>query len=72
MALDGMRVPPARRSSPENLNLKLLSFAFALLLYAWVHGSQEAQRSLLLGVVALTPDEGSNRELVTAVPAQIR
>jgi YbbR domain-containing protein len=56
----------------ENLNLKLLSFAFALLLYSWVHGSQEAQRSLLLSVVALTPAAGSNRELVTAIPAQVR
>jgi hypothetical protein len=56
----------------ENLNLKLLSLAFALALYSLVHGSQEAQRSLLISVVALTPPETSNRELVTPIPAQIR
>ena len=61
-----------RALTTENLNLKLLSLAFALVLYGWVHGSQEAQRSLLLGVIALTPPESSTRELVTPIPAQIR
>src|SRR5580698_41042 len=70
MALD--LVYRLRALTTENLNLKLLSLAFALVLYGWVHGSQEAQRSLLLGVVALTPPESANRELVTAIPAQIR
>lgn len=56
----------------ENLGLKLLSLVFALLFYSAVHGSQDAQRSLLLSVVALTPPETSNRELVTPIPAQIR
>jgi hypothetical protein len=56
----------------ENLNLKLFSLAFALVLYSLAHGSQEAQRSLLLSVVALTPPETSNRVLMTPIPAQIR
>jgi len=56
----------------ENLNLKLLSLGFALAFYSLVHGSQEAQRSLLLGVVALTPPQMSNRELVTPIPPEIR
>ncbi len=56
----------------ENLNLKLLSLAFALLLYSFVHGSQDAQRSLLFSVVALTPPDNANRELVTPIPPQIR
>jgi hypothetical protein len=56
----------------QNLNLKLISLAFALALYSLVHGSQEAQRSLLLSVVALTPPQTSNRELVTPIPAEIR
>jgi YbbR-like protein len=56
----------------ENLNLKLLSLGFALVLYSLVHGSQEAQRSLLLSVVALTPADSSNRVLMTPIPAQIR
>jgi hypothetical protein len=61
-----------RALTTENLNLKLLSLGFALALFGWVHGSQEAQRSLLLSVVALTPADSSTRELVTAIPAQIR
>jgi hypothetical protein len=61
-----------RSALTENLNLKLLSLASALVLYALVHGSQDAQRSLLLSVVALTPREPATRELVTAIPAQIR
>jgi hypothetical protein len=62
----------ARAALTENLNLKLLSLASALVLYALVHGSQDAQRSLLLSVVALTPREPIARELVTPIPAQIR
>ncbi|MGA2447903.1 MAG: CdaR family protein [Polyangiaceae bacterium] len=54
----------------ENLNLKLLSFAFALVLYSLVHGSQDAQRSLLLSVVTLTPHD-DNRILMTPIPPQI-
>jgi YbbR domain-containing protein len=56
----------------ENMNLKLMSLACALFLYSVVHGSQEAQRSLLLSVVAVTPGDASNRELVTPIPPQIR
>src|SRR5579862_513147 len=61
-----------RASLTENLNLKLLSLVFALLLYSFVHGSQDAQRSLQVSVVALTPPDSANRELVTPIPAEIR
>lgn len=54
----------------ENLNLKVLSFGFALVLYSMVHGSQDAQRSLLLSVVTLTPHD-DNRVLMTPIPPQI-
>jgi YbbR domain-containing protein len=56
----------------ENLNLKLVSLIVALALYSVAHGSQDAQRSLLVSVVALTPPETANRELVTPIPPQIR
>jgi hypothetical protein len=61
-----------RQMVTENLNLKLLSLAFALVLYSLVHGSQDAQRSIPINVVALTPPETSNRVLMTPIPAQIR
>jgi hypothetical protein len=56
----------------ENLNLKLLSLAFALVLYSLAHGSQDAQRSIPISVVALTPPELANRVLMTPIPASIR
>jgi YbbR domain-containing protein len=63
---------PLRSLLTENLNLKVLSLLFALALYSMVHGSQEAQRSLMLSVVALTPPENSNKDLVSPIPAEIR
>jgi hypothetical protein len=56
----------------ENISLKLLSLTFALVLYSLVHGSQEAQRALLVNVQALTPPEAAHRALMTAIPPQIR
>ncbi len=63
---------PLRSLLTENLNLKLFSLAFALVLYSLVHGSQEAQRSMLVSVVALTPPESANRDLVSPIPAEVR
>src|SRR5579872_1052954 len=54
----------------ENLNLKLLSLAFALVLYSVVHGSQEAQRTMRLDIVALLPAT-PNRVLTTTIPEKI-
>ncbi len=56
----------------ENLNLKLLSFAFALVLYSLVHGAQDAQRTISVDLVVLLPPETSNRVLVTQLPPQVR
>jgi YbbR domain-containing protein len=61
-----------RRWVTENLNLKLLSLAFALALYSFVHSSQDAQRSIPINVVVLTPPDTANRTLMTSIPAQIR
>jgi YbbR domain-containing protein len=59
-----------RAAVTENLNLKVISVAFALLLYSLVHGSQEAQRSIRLNVVALLP-QTPNRVLMTSLPEKI-
>jgi YbbR domain-containing protein len=70
MAID---VAPAIRSVfTENIGLKILSFLFAIVLFSLVHGSQDAQRSMLLAVVVLTPPETANRVLMTQMPAQLR
>jgi len=59
-----------RSAVTDNLNLKLISLAFALILYSVVHGSQEAQRSIRLNVVALLP-QTPNRVLMTSLPEKI-
>src|SRR5689334_177890 len=56
----------------ENLGLKLLSFAFALGLYAFVHSAQDAQRTLNVDVVATPPPESAHRVLLTPLPPFVR
>jgi len=56
----------------ENIGLKLLSFAFALALYAFSHGAQDAQKSISVDVVATTPPEAAHRVLVTPLPDHVR
>ena len=56
----------------ENWNLKLVSFAFAIVLYSLVHGGQDAKRSIIIDLEALLPPESSNRVLVTSLPRTVR
>ncbi|WP_437673769.1 CdaR family protein [Sorangium sp. So ce131] len=52
----------------DNLGLKLLSLAFALCLYAFIHGAENAQRTFSLRVVSVIPPESRNRQLMTQIP----
>src|SRR5258706_211658 len=56
----------------ENLNLKLLSLAFALVLYSLVHDAQDAQRPVDVGVVVRLPPDTSNRLLVSQSASKVR
>jgi YbbR domain-containing protein len=56
----------------ENLSLKLLSLAVALILFSLVHGGQDAQRTVSVGLVVLPPPENMNRVLTTSPPPEIR
>jgi YbbR-like protein len=56
----------------ENLNLKLLSVASALLLYSLVHSAQDAQRSVSASVVVQLPRDTKDRVLVDQTPPQVR
>jgi hypothetical protein len=56
----------------ENVNLKLLSLACALILYSLVHSAQDAQRSVSASVVVQLPRDSSNRMLVDQRPPQVR
>jgi hypothetical protein len=56
----------------ENLNLKLLSFGCALLLYSLVHSAQDAQRAVSASVVVELPHDTKDRVLVDQTPPQVR
>jgi YbbR domain-containing protein len=56
----------------ENLNLKLLSFAFALVLYSLVHDAQDAQRVVDVGVTVRVPPDSANRILVSQSATKVR
>jgi YbbR domain-containing protein len=63
----------ARAIFVENLNLKVISFAFALVLYSLVHGTtQDAQRSLVVDLVVLLPPASANRVLTSPIPPSVR
>lgn len=61
-----------RHAFTENLNLKVLSVAFALVLYSLVHGGKDAKRSIVVDLEAKLPPEHSNRVLVTQLPQSVR
>src|SRR5450631_3156937 len=56
----------------ENLNLKLLSFAFALVLYSLVHDAQDAQRVVDVGVTMRVPPDSADRTLVRQSATRVR
>ncbi|XXX75349.1 CdaR family protein [Sorangium sp. So ce134] len=70
MTLAGIR-EALRSALLDNLGLKLLSITFALCLYAFIHGAENAQRTLMLSVVLILPPESSNRQLMTQVPNEV-
>lgn len=61
-----------RAALTENLYLKFLSFALALLLYSSFHGTQDAQRSMSVNLVMVMPQDSGNRVLVSQVPETVR
>ena len=69
MATVGERVKGA---FTENLNLKLVSFGAALVLYSLVHGAQDAQRAMSVDLVVVLPPDAANRVLVSQLPPQVR
>lgn len=60
-----------RSAFTENIPLKLLSFAVALILYSMVHGG-DAQRTVSVGLVVRPPPDSANRVLVSNIPPEIR
>ena len=60
-----------RAAFTEHINLKLISLAFAMVLYSLVHGAQDAQRTIAVDLVLLLPSDAS-RVLVSQIPPEVR
>jgi YbbR domain-containing protein len=59
-------------SFTENVGLKAIALGFAIGLFAFLYGQQDEQlRTIPVSVVMRPPAEGSNRELMTQIPASI-
>jgi YbbR domain-containing protein len=55
----------------DNVGLKVISILCALLIYGFVHGSENAQRTFRVSVLWLMPPESANRELMTQIPTEV-
>ncbi len=56
----------------ENLNLKILSFVFALVLYSLVHGGQDARGSISVDLEVNLPSESGDKVFVGQIPRDVR
>jgi YbbR domain-containing protein len=61
-----------RAAFVENLGLKILSLACAMVLYAFTHGSELAQRAFSVSVLSILPPNAAKRQLVSQLPAEVR
>lgn len=66
--------PVARgmRVVTDNLGLKLIALAAAVVLFSLVHGAGDLQRSVWVDVVTLLPPASSHKMLLSDVPDQVR
>ncbi len=60
------------RAVTENLGLKILALACAIGLFVIVRGTEDAQMSVPVSVVALMPPASSNRMLISDIPDEVR
>ncbi len=65
-------LPRIRATVVEDLGLKIIALACALLLYSLVHSSQDAQRSMSASLVVTLPPGSGNRVLINQLPPQVR
>lgn len=56
----------------DNLGLKVTSLVIAMAIFWLVRGSEEAQRSVFVDVVAVTPPDSAERMLTSDLPAKVR
>ncbi|MCL2824046.1 MAG: hypothetical protein FWD57_08655 [Polyangiaceae bacterium] len=55
----------------QNVGLKIFSLACSIALWLFVHGAQEAQRVVAVGLVVLPPPASQNKILTTVLPSSV-
>ncbi|MBN1653580.1 MAG: hypothetical protein JXA30_07370 [Deltaproteobacteria bacterium] len=60
------------RGWTENLGLKAFALAASIVLFSLVHSEEDAQRAVLLDVVALLPPPESDTMLISDIPDQVK
>lgn len=56
----------------RNLGLKVGALTLGVLLYSWVHGSEDVRRSVDVDILVLPPSDASGRILTSEVPPRVR
>jgi YbbR domain-containing protein len=56
----------------ENLGLKAGAIGIAILMFSLVHGAEDMERSVYVGVVVQPPSDAQNMILVTEIPDRVR
>ena len=69
-AKDGLR-DAIRGALLDNLGLKIISLLFALGVYAFIHGAENALRTIAVSIVSVMPPESANRQLMTQLPTEV-
>jgi hypothetical protein len=70
-SLTGRLGSRVRQALFRNLWLKLLSLLFAVGFYAFIHSSQNAQRTLMVDLTVFLPPPGADRQLMTPLPNRV-
>ncbi len=67
-----MKAAVIRNAIMHNLGLKIGSLAAAVIMFSWVRGAEDAQRTLFVEVLAILPPDSTGKMLVTELPDKLR
>lgn len=72
--VDGRTSPTVRKGNwvTRNAGLKLAALTLSVLLYSWVHGSEDVRRSVDIDILVIPPSDASGRILTSEVPPRVR
>lgn len=56
----------------DNVGLKVLSLLCALGIFAFIHGAENAERTVSVSIVTIMPPESANRQVMTQIPTEVK